>query len=206
MLKRCKNFILGLAVITLLATTTLWSAPAQASEPFIAEIIMFGGNFAPRNWAFCDGQLLAISQNTALFSLLGTTYGGDGRTTFALPDLRGRVAMHAGSGPGLTTRRLGEKSGVESVTLNAAQMPSHSHTATVKGTNARGNSETPEGNTWASRSRDNDYSDIAVPDVTMKANTVTVSTSGGSQAHENMPPYLAVNYIIALQGLYPSRN
>ena len=101
------------------------------SDPFIAEIIMFGGNFAPRGWAFCDGQLLSISSNSALFSILGTTYGGDGRTTFGLPDLRGRVAMHPGSGPGLTQRRLGEKSGMETVTLTTNQIPSHNHTATA---------------------------------------------------------------------------
>ena len=102
------------------------------SSPFIAEIIMFGGNFAPRSWAFCDGQLLPISQNTALFSLLGTIYGGDGRTTFALPDLRGRVPMHQGNGPGLTPRNLGSKGGEENVALNQQQMPSHTHAAVVE--------------------------------------------------------------------------
>ncbi len=100
------------------------------SSPFIGEILMFGGNFAPRSWAFCDGQLLSIAQNTALFSILGTTYGGDGRVTFGLPELRGRVAMHPGSGPGLTTRGLGEKGGTETVTLNTTQIPAHNHTAT----------------------------------------------------------------------------
>jgi len=98
------------------------------SEPFIAEIGIFAGNFAPRGWAFCNGQILPISQNTALFSLVGTTYGGDGRTTFALPNLQGRAPMHPGTGPGLTTRRLGQSGGVETVTLSEAQMPSHTHT------------------------------------------------------------------------------
>ncbi|MFY1113097.1 MAG: tail fiber protein, partial [Methanosarcinaceae archaeon] len=102
--------------------------PSRSSEPFIGEIRMFAGNFAPRGWAFCDGQLLPISQNTALFSILGTTYGGDGRTTFGLPDLRGRVPVHAGSGPGLSTVRLGDTGGAETVTLSQAQMPSHNHT------------------------------------------------------------------------------
>ncbi|MEM8909888.1 MAG: tail fiber protein, partial [Bacteroidota bacterium] len=102
-------------------------------EPFIGQIMMFGGNFAPRGWALCNGQLMPISQNQALFSLLGTTYGGDGRTTFALPDLRGRAAMHAGHGPGLTDRRLGQRSGTETNTMNTLQMPSHSHIAVVGG-------------------------------------------------------------------------
>ncbi len=105
--------------------------PDRSQEPFVAQISLFGGNFAPRGWAFCDGQLLAISQNTALFSLLGTTYGGDGRTTFALPDMRGRALLHAGGGPGLTFRGLGDKSGAEEITLTVQQMPSHNHGASV---------------------------------------------------------------------------
>jgi len=196
------------------------------SDPFIAEIIMFGGNFAPRGWAFCDGQLLSIAQNTALFSLLGTTYGGDGRTTFGLPDLRGRVAMHPGSGPGLTTRRLGEKSGVETVTLTTNQIPSHNHTATATasgtgtgtsyGTDTQGDSGFTGGNTWAHVGA-NLYKD-ATPNVAMKAgnvtldnltvtvDNVTVNNTGGSQNHTNIQPYLCVNFIIALQGTFPSRN
>jgi microcystin-dependent protein len=171
---------------------------------------MFAGNFAPRSWAFCDGQLLAVSQNDALFSLVGTTYGGDGRTTFGLPDLRGRAAVHQGQGPGLSSYPLGQKSGVERVTLTASQMPSHSHgaTATVKGTNARGNSETPEGNTWAKRTFDRDYS-TNPPDVVMQAGTVEVTVDeapGGGQSHENRPPSLGINHIIALFGVYPSRQ
>ena len=178
------------------------------SDPFIAEIIMFGGNFAPRGWAFCDGQLLSISQNTALFSILGTTYGGDGRTTFGLPDLRGRVAMHPGSGPGLSTRRLGEKSGVETVILNANQMPSHTHAATAvaNGTDTQGNSGFVGGRTW-SHVGANLYVD-ATPDVVMHAGNVTVTNAntGGNQSHTNIQPYLCVNFIIALQGVFPSRN
>ena len=137
-------------------------------QPFIGEVSMFGGNFAPRGWAFCDGQLLSISSNEALFSILGTTYGGDGRTTFALPDLRGRTAIHAGTGPGLTNRWLGEKSGAETVTVTQSEMPAHSHP--------------PQ---WTS-------------DVTLNA--------GGGQGHQNMQPYLVLNNIIALQGIYPSSS
>ncbi len=186
------------------------------SDPFIAEIIMFGGNFAPRGWALCDGQLLSISQNTALFSLLGTTYGGDGRTTFGLPDLRGRVAMHPGSGPGLSTRRLGEKSGVETVTLNINQIPSHQHnttvtgTGTAQGTDTQGDNGFTGGNTWAHVGA-NLYKD-ATPNVAMKAGnvvldlTVTNPNAGSGRNHTNLQPYLCVNFIIALQGVFPSRN
>ncbi len=196
------------------------------SDPFIAEIIMFGGNFAPRGWAFCDGQLLSISSNSALFSILGTTYGGDGRTTFGLPDLRGRVAMHPGSGPGLTTRRLGEKSGVESVILNTTQIPAHNHTATATasgsgtgtsyGTDTPGNNGFVGGRTW-SHVGANLYRD-ATPNVAMRAgnvtldnltvtvDNVTVNNTGGNQAHTNVQPFQCVNFIIALVGVFPSRN
>ena len=186
-----------------------FSQPVQASEPFLAEIIMFGSNFAPRNWALCDGQLLPINSNQALFSLLGTTYGGDGRTTFALPDLRGRTAIHPGQGPGLSSYRLGQKGGAERVTLTVNQMPSHTHaaTATAHASSTRGNDSDPTGNIMAVKSRTNIYSNVA-PDVTMKAASVTVSNAntGGSQAHENRMPYLAINHIIALVGTFPSRN
>ncbi len=200
------------------------SPSAMASDPFIAQITMFGGNFAPRGWAFCNGQLLAISSNSALFSLLGTTYGGDGRTTFGLPDLRGRVAIHHGSstGPGLSSYRLGEKGGAETVTLTTNQMPSHTHVATttidsiavtLKGNNGAGNSNTPGGNGLASKSRTNIYSSNA-PDVAMHADSIaatatastTVNGNGSSQSHNNLMPYQTVNYIIALVGIFPSRN
>ncbi len=186
------------------------------SDPFIAEIIMFGGNFAPRGWAFCDGQLLSISSNSALFSILGTTYGGDGRTTFGLPDLRGRVAMHPGSGPGLTQRRLGEKSGVESVTLVTNQIPAHQHNTTVtgtgtgQGTDTQGDNGFVGGRTW-SHVGANLYKD-ATPDVAMKAGNVTLDltvtnpNTGGGQNHTNLHPFQCVNFIIALQGVFPSRN
>jgi microcystin-dependent protein len=179
---------------------------AQAQEPFIGEIVMFGGNFAPRGWALCDGQLLSISSNSALFSLLGTTYGGDGRTTFALPDLRGRFAMHPGNGPGLSTRRLGEKSGAETTILNLNQIPSHSHTTTVNAFSSEGDSTTPDNNIWAKSGQgDPDYY-TGEDNRTMSVDAVQIANAGGSQAHSNMPPFLGVNYIIALEGLFPSRN
>jgi len=174
------------------------------SEPFIAEIRIFAGNFAPRSWAFCDGQLLPIAQNTALFSLIGTTYGGDGRTTTALPNLQGRAPMHPGRGPGLTARRLGEKVGVETVTLTEAQIPSHSHSARAESANA--NSGTPSNTTsFASTGFDNLYQTNTSANL-VDLSSATLSTTGGGQAHDNVQPYLTLNFIIALQGLYPSRS
>jgi len=175
------------------------------SEPFIAEIRIFAGNFAPRSWAFCDGQLLPVAQNTALFSLIGTTYGGDGRTTMALPNLQGRAPMHPGRGPGLTSRRLGEKLGVETVTLTEAQIPSHSHTARANSSSGNAGAGPSEKNSLG-RSRGGDiYQSNTAANLTDMA-TEAVSATGGAQAHENMQPFLAMNYIIALQGLYPSRG
>ena len=175
-------------------------------EPFIGEIIMFGGNFAPRSWAFCNGQLLAISQNTALFSILGTTYGGDGRTTFALPDLRGRSAIHAGRGPGLSTVKLGQRGGTESVTLNLLNLPSHNHSASVKMQGAdpvaRGTDSTSPTNAFPAEG--GVYGTVA--NVEMGAGTVTVNNNGGNQPFNNRNPFEVVNYIIALFGTYPSRS
>ena len=177
------------------------------SEPFIGQIIMFGGNFAIRGWAKCDGQLLPIAQNTALFSLLGTTYGGDGRTTFGLPDLRGRFPMHAGSGPGLSPRTLGTKSGAETTTLNANQMPAHNHEVAIHAKTGPGNSQSPIGNVLAGEAGGVTavYSSEA-PDGAMSGQALAIGNAGGSQAHANMPPFLALNFLIALQGLYPSRS
>jgi microcystin-dependent protein len=169
-------------------------------DPFIGEIIMFAGNFAPRGWAFCDGQLLAISSNQALFSILGTTYGGDGRTTFGLPDLRSRVPLHPGSGPGLPTYRLGQKGGTASETLSAQQMPSHTHT--LRGVASAGNSGEPAGKV-VGMSGEEIYSDASA-DTNLSAESIT--NEGGSQSHNNMPPYQGVNFIIALVGVFPSRN
>ncbi|HSR70077.1 MAG TPA: tail fiber protein [Acidobacteriota bacterium] len=173
------------------------------SEPFVAEIRIFAGNFAPRGWAFCNGQLLPIAQNTALFSLIGTTYGGDGRTTTALPNLQGRAPMHPGRGPGLTDRRLGQRGGVETVTLSEAEMPNHTHT--MRASDGRGRSGIAVGNVLA------EPRDGLLYQTNTSANLVDMSDSslsdtGGSQAHNNMQPYLTMNFIIALVGLYPSRS
>lgn len=170
------------------------------SDPFIAEIKIFGGNFAPRGYAFCDGQLLPIAQNTALFSLIGTTYGGDGRTTTALPNLQGRAAMHPGQGPGLTNRRLGEAGGVETVTLTESQLPPHNHA--LQATEEDAVQTDPTGMAYAVADSDV-YKEEAATMVNMPGET---SNTGGSQPHNNMQPYLALNYIIALVGIYPSRS
>lgn len=178
---------------------------------FIGEVRMFGGNFAPRGWAFCDGQLLAISSNTALFSILGTIYGGDGRTTFALPDLRGRAPLSSGRGPGLSDYREGAKSGSEQASVSNLQLPSHNHLLTggiTIGSNANAaNSNEASGNTLGAG--DTIYnSDPADPgeDLGGVSHTLAVGFNGGSQLHNNMQPYLAVHYIIAITGTYPSRN
>lgn len=169
------------------------------SEPFIAEIRIFAGNFAPRSWAFCDGQLLPVSQNTALFSLIGTTYGGDGRSTTALPDMQGRAPMHPGRGPGLTARRLGERGGTQTETLSEAQMPNHSHTLMATGED--GNSVNPA-NQSLSAGTDMYHGATNLTDMAARS----LPNTGGSQAHNNVQPMLAMNFIIALQGLYPSRS
>lgn len=172
------------------------------SEPFVGEIRMFAGNFAPRAWAFCDGQLLAISQNDVLFSLLGTIYGGDGRTTFGLPDMRGRIPVHAGTGPGLNQIRLGAKAGAENVSLTSNQMPSHDHN--VSASSASATSNNPTGNVSANTTPTNIYStSLATPQTMSPA---AISTTGGSQSHSNLMPSLCVNFIIALFGIFPSRN
>lgn len=203
-----KYFILTVVVLAGFAAVGV-STPASASEPFIGQIIQAGFNFAPRNYAKCDGQLLPIAQYTALFSLLGTMYGGDGRTIFALPDLRGRVAIHPGTGPGLSTVTTGQRGGRESVVLGVANLPAHSHTATatLKATDDDGNMETPGGHILAKNSREDDYSDIApTVDMNAAAVTVTVGNTGGGQAVNIRQPFLGINHCIALVGIYPSRN
>lgn len=174
------------------------------SEPFIAEIRIFAGNFAPRGWAFCNGQLLPVSQNTALFSLIGTTYGGDGRTTTGLPDMQGRAPMHPGRGPGLTSRRLGQKGGEETETLSDTQMPSHNHRVqAVQPTQfTTGNSQSPGANYLAAPQTGNAYASTGTTAMAADA----VLNTGGGQAHNNLQPLLTLNFIIALVGLYPSRG
>ena len=170
------------------------------ANPFIGQITMFGGNFAPRGWALCDGQLLPISQWSALFSILGTTYGGDGRTTFGLPDLRGRFPMHAGTGPGLPPANLGAKTGAYQVTLTTNQMPAHSHT--VNATNGGGTAFEP-GGAIPAKDPTPGYS-TGSADVTMSSSMI--ANTGGGQSIDIYNPYQVVNYIIALQGVYPSRS
>jgi len=172
------------------------------SEPFVGEIRMFAGNFAPRGWAFCDGQLLAVSQNDALFSLLGTIYGGDGRTTFGLPDMRGRIPIHAGHGPGLSERRLGAKGGAEAVTLTVNQMPSHGHPIQVSTEPA--NLPNPGGDAILGTS--NVIELFSGDNVPANMGTSTISNVGGSRSHTNLMPFLCVHFIIALFGIYPSRH
>ena len=172
------------------------------SEPFIAEIKIFAGNFAPRGWAFCDSQLLQIAQNTALFSLVGTTYGGDGRTTFGLPDLRGRAPMHPGNGPGLSNRRLGQRGGAETATLIDTQMPSHSHD--VQAINSPASLFTPGNTTHLARSVGANAYDES-PDATLHTDALE-PLAGGGQSHNNLQPFLTLFFIIALTGIFPSRN
>jgi microcystin-dependent protein len=175
-------------------------------EPFIAEIKMFAGNFAPQGWALCNGQLMSIAQNTALFSLIGTTYGGNGQTTFALPDLRGRMAVHAGQGPGLTPYTLGEVKGVENVTLLSTQMPIHTHSATGNSGNAELGS--PAGGVWAAPVDSTGAAGAGYttqpPNAPMSP--AAIGTAGGSQPFSVIQPLLCVNFIIALVGIFPSRN
>jgi microcystin-dependent protein len=175
------------------------------TAPFVAEIRMFAGNFAPRGYAFCSGQILPISQNTALFSLLGTTYGGNGTTNFALPNLQGRAPMHSGNGPGLTPRVLGEVGGENSVTLLSTEMPSHTHSisgAVIANSNP---GETPASNTLFTNSAPNQlYGAVLGTAVNLAPQSITLT--GGSQPHNNTQPYLAITFIIALQGIFPARN
>lgn len=196
-----------------LAPLGLASPPASAcsTEPYIGSLCLFAGNFAPRGWALANGQLLAISQNSALFSILGTTYGGDGRTTFALPDLRGRAPLSAGTGPGLPNFSLGQSGGGVTTSLTTANMPSHTHSATVSTTvaNEDGNTDSPAGALHASASRTDIYftGTPANPDqMAANAVTVTIGNTGGGQIFSTQSPYLAMNWIIALEGIYPSRN
>lgn len=172
------------------------------SEPFLAEVRIVGFNFAPRGWAFCDGQILPINQNQSLYSLLGTTYGGDGRTSFALPDLRGRTPIHVGRSDGGQEHPLGQKSGEETHTLAVNEIPQHQHT--FRATNDASTADTPASSlVLGGQAGLNFYAPFASGS---PMGAGSIANTGGSQAHDNMQPYLAVNFCIALQGLFPSRN
>lgn len=172
------------------------------ADPFVAEIRIFPFNFAPKGWAFCDGQLMPLSQNTALFALLGTTYGGDGKSTFALPNLQGSSAMHPGQGQGLSLRDLGEMGGAESVTLLESEMPAHSHA--VNSNSLAASTLLPSADTALARSGNgNAYKPPAAGTTPMAFQALT--PAGGSLPHNNLQPYLTLNYCIALQGVFPAR-
>lgn len=172
------------------------------ADPFVAEIRICGFNFAPRGWAFCNGQLLPLSQNTALFSLLGTIYGGNGVSNFALPNLQGMAPMHHGQGPGLSLRDLGETGGSSSVTLLTSEIPAHTHNFTARPTGAVPPQASPV-NLAPARSNSRPYSATATNSTQMPN---AILPSGGNQSHNNMMPYLTLNFIIALQGVFPPRT
>lgn len=172
-------------------------------DPFLAQIVMFAGNFAPRGWAFCDGQLLSINANQALFSLLGTIYGGDGRTSFALPDLRGRAPVHAGHGPGLSDIKLGQRGGLEQINLNLLNLPSHSHTGEVKVSTAAPDDDTPSSSVSIGAS---EIFTSSSANTALSSGSILLNNTGGQQPFPSRNPFLGVNYIIAMQGVFPSRN
>jgi len=172
------------------------------SEPFVGQIQIFGFNFAPKGWAFCNGQIMSIAQNTALFSLLGTTYGGNGQTTFALPNLQSRVPIHFGQGPGLSPYALGQESGTENETLNVTNLPTHNHTVTFQVNSSEGGTNSPEGG-YLGKADPGPYAP------TQNANggaQPPTGLTGGNQPFSILQPYLALNFCIALQGIFPSRN
>ncbi|MBS0631128.1 MAG: phage tail protein [Verrucomicrobia bacterium] len=175
----------------------------MASQPYIGMIYSFGFNFAPRGWHLCDGSLLPISQYTALYAIIGTTYGGDGISTFGLPDLRGRTLVHQGQGPGLGIRVMGQMAGAETVTLASTEIPAHSHL--IAASNAVGTTRAPSGAFPAATSRA-EANDYAAANDGSALSAQSVGLTGGSQPHNNLPPYLVVNYCIALEGVFPARN
>jgi microcystin-dependent protein len=175
------------------------------ANPFVAEIRIFAGNFAPTGWALCNGQLMPISQNTALFSLLGTTYGGDGKSNFALPNMQGSAPMQAGQGAGLSLRDLGETGGEPTVTLLQTEMPAHSHGVQAA---ASGGLPSPAANAWASGLKGHGGSYAVTPPAgsAVQMNPLGTSVTGGNLPHNNLPPYLGLTFIIALQGVFPARG
>jgi len=172
-------------------------------EPFIGEIRMFGGNFPPSGWAFCNGQTIPISENDALFTLIGTTYGGDGQETFNLPDLQGRIPIHAGTAQSGTTYQIGEKAGVETVTLTVQQIPGHNHVPLA--TTDPGDQSTPVNNFWSATFTGDQIYDPA-PTAGGNMNNTLIALAGGSQPHENLAPYLCISFIISLFGVFPTQN
>lgn len=170
------------------------------SEDFIGEIRMFAGSYAPRGWLLCNGQILPIAQNQALFSILGTMYGGDGHTNFALPNLNGRVPMHFGG-----VRTIGESGGAASVALTVNEMPAHSHLARLKGA-SQGNRDSPEGNVPGTLAGNKTYGQAADAKNNMAGRSAAIASSGGSAAHQNMQPYLTVNFAICINGIYPQQS
>jgi microcystin-dependent protein len=171
------------------------------SQPYVGEIRMFAGNFAPAGWMFCDGELLPISENDTLFNLIGTTYGGDGEETFALPNLQSRIPIHAGQGSGLSLHQLAEAAGVETVTLTTQQIPAHQHAPLAS--DQEGTLSSPNNAVWAVASTGNQLYSSPPGVNTMHAQSI--GSNGGSQPHDNMGPYLCVNYIISLFGIYPNQ-
>ncbi len=200
-MKNVNKMVLGVAMGILLGMP---STALAAAEPFLGEIMMIGANFCPRGWANLDGQLLPIGQNAALFSLLGTTYGGDGRTTFGLPDLRARVPLHLGQGPGLTKRRQGTKGGTERHRLTMPQMPQHQHA--LNGSTGGGNKRSPTGNLLGQQARKNRIYTPAGTGPLAPMHQSVIGPAGSGQPHNNMQPFLAIRFCIALQGDFPSRN
>jgi microcystin-dependent protein len=173
------------------------------SSPFLGQINIFGFNFAPQGWAFCNGQVLPISQNTALFAILGTTYGGNGTSTFALPNLQGAVPLGFGQGTGLSNYSLGQSGGAASVSLNVGQLPSHSHAAECQ---TGSGDESPSNAVWGTGGRGKPPAYAATSTPTAVMNATALSATGGNGAHNNLSPYLALSFCIALQGIFPSRN
>jgi microcystin-dependent protein len=175
-------------------------------DPVLAEIVLFAGNFAPRSYAFCDGRLISIAENNALFALLGTTYGGDGQVTFALPDLRGRIPVGTGQGPGLPSITLGEMSGSENVTLTTLQIPAHNHAGNTAGDSGAASTATPTSNVLASTDTGSAIYADGPASNKMSPNSVQLAATGSNLPHNNIMPVLALNYIIAVEGIFPSRN
>jgi microcystin-dependent protein len=200
---RFKRFLLASAMA---ATASSGPVLAQASEPYIGETIIVGFDFCPRGWAAANGQLLSIAQNTALFSLLGTTYGGDGQTTFALPDLRGRALVHQGQGPGLSSYTMGQRAGTTSFTLTTSNLPAHVHPGTLRAVPTAGNDGNPVRNSIAVAPAGRTVYSTADPSVVMNSGDVTILPAGGNQPVAKTSPALTMNYCIAFQGIYPSRD